>query len=229
MNKLLLSVLCVLALFAVVVPCFAETASNGVLAEERVVNLPKDQGKWYISVCGRSTDDARYQEILKWFDTDPGLAQLKRQVQFCPNTADMAIFQERYADLKTLPAVRMQDAQGRVMYVACGKDIPWTSQGLNGALVGAVVDVQDTGDRILPWRREMERRLPAPTPRPAPTPAPDPDVAPIDDGGAPHVEPLDANLAGLPPWLLAPICGVGLVLGLGLGYGRKLKQKLSLK
>ena len=38
MNKLLLCVLCVLALFAAVVPCLADTV-NGVLAEERVVNL----------------------------------------------------------------------------------------------------------------------------------------------------------------------------------------------
>ena len=52
MNKLLLCVLCVVALFAAVVPCFADTV-NGVLAEERVVNLPNDQDKWYISVVGR--------------------------------------------------------------------------------------------------------------------------------------------------------------------------------
>ena len=44
MNKLLLCAMCAVALFAVVVPCFADTV-NGVLAEERVVNLPNDQGK----------------------------------------------------------------------------------------------------------------------------------------------------------------------------------------
>ena len=32
--------------------------------------------------------------------------------------------------------------------------------------------------------------------------------------------------AALPDWLLAPICGASFVVGLGLGYGKKLKEKL---
>ena len=44
MNKLLLCVLCVFALFAAVAPCFADTV-NGVLAEERVVNLAARSGQ----------------------------------------------------------------------------------------------------------------------------------------------------------------------------------------
>ena len=42
MNKLLLCVLCLLAVSAVVVPCFADTV-NGVLAEERVVEQAADR------------------------------------------------------------------------------------------------------------------------------------------------------------------------------------------
>jgi len=37
--------------------------ANGVIAQERVVTLPADQGKWYVSVVGE-TNDARYREIL---------------------------------------------------------------------------------------------------------------------------------------------------------------------
>jgi hypothetical protein len=95
MNKLLLCVLCALALFAAVVPCFADTA-NGVLAEERVVNLPQDQGKWYVSVVG-STTDARYNEILGWFESNQSLKKVKNQVHFCPVTTATAIYKERYA------------------------------------------------------------------------------------------------------------------------------------
>ena len=76
MNKLLLSLLCVLALFAAVVPCFADTV-NGVLAEERVVNLPNDQAKWYISVVGNA-NDTRYNEVLGWFASNASLLKLKR-------------------------------------------------------------------------------------------------------------------------------------------------------
>ena len=95
MNKLLVCVLCVVALFAAVVPCLADTV-NGVLAEERVVKLPNDQGKWYISVVGNA-NDARYNEILGWFDSNPSLAKLKDQVQFCPVASNTAIYKERYS------------------------------------------------------------------------------------------------------------------------------------
>ena len=95
MNKLLLSVLCVLALFAAVASCVADTV-NGVLAEERVVNLPNDSGKWYVSVVG-NVNDARYREVLGWFDTYPGLAKAKSQVHFCPVASDTALYKERYA------------------------------------------------------------------------------------------------------------------------------------
>ena len=121
MNKLILCVLCVLALFAAVVPCFADTV-NGVLAEERVVNLPNDQGKWYISVVGNA-NDARYNVVLGWFDSNPSLAKLKDQVHFCPVANDTAIYKERYsANIKGLPTVRMQKPDGTVVYEAAGRE-----------------------------------------------------------------------------------------------------------
>jgi hypothetical protein len=228
MNKLLLCVLCVLAFFAAVVPCFADRA-NGVLAEERVVNLPNDQGKWYISVVG-NTNDARYNEIVGWFTSNTSLAKLKNQVHFCLVTTNTTIYKERYAkNVKGLPTVRLQNAQGAVVYEAAGKNLPMTAAGLNGALAGAVNEAQT----ILPWRRYMERRCPGPNPCPTPGPRPDPgptpgpdtgpDEAPsIDDGGTPAVEPAQAAM----DWLLAPICGAALLFGLCLGYGRKLYKKL---
>ena len=43
MNKLLLCVLCLLAVFAVVAPCFADTV-NGVLASPRLTNRGPIEG-----------------------------------------------------------------------------------------------------------------------------------------------------------------------------------------
>ena len=141
MNKLLLSVLCLLAVFAAAVPCLADTV-NGVLAEERVVNLPQDQSKWYVSVVGNATDP-RYNEIVGWFDTNASLKKLKNQVHFCPVTSETAVYQARYAsNVKGLPTVRMQQADGTVVYEAAGKNLPMTAAGLNGALAGAVSTAQ---------------------------------------------------------------------------------------
>jgi hypothetical protein len=226
MNKLLLCVLCLLAVFAVAVPCLADTV-NGVLAEERVVNLPQDQGKWYVSVVGNATD-SRYNEIVCWFDTNASLKKLKNQVHFCPVTTDTAIYQARYAsNVKGLPTVRMQKPDGTVVYEAAGKNLPLTAGGLNGALAGAVNTASGLRP-ILPWRREMERRCPGPgpcpTPQPNPQPQPDPEPQPIDDNGPPNVEP-DVQ-SDLPPWGLALVCLGGVLVGLSTGYGRKLYDKL---
>ena len=223
MNKLLLSLLCVFALFAAVVPCFADTV-NGVLAEERVVNLPNDQAKWYISVVG-NVNDTRYNEVLGWFASNASLSKLKSQVHFCPVTTATAIYKERYAkNVQGLPTVRMQKSDGTVIFEAAGKNLPMTAAGLNSAFAGAVGVAQGILP-ILPWRRQMEKRCPCPGPTPGPEPNPDPEPQPIDDGGTPDVEPD----AALPGWLLAPICGAGLLIGLGLGYGKKLKEKLTVK
>jgi hypothetical protein len=225
MNKLLLSVLCLLAVFVVVAPCLGDTV-NGVLAEERVVNLPQDQGKWYISVVGNATDP-RYNEIVGWFDNNAGLKKLRNQVHFCPVTSDTAIYQSRYAaNVKGLPTVRMQKPDGIVVYEAAGKNIPMTAAGLNGALAGAVSNAQGLRP-VLPWRREMERRCPGPCPNPQPNPQPqpDPEPQPIDDGGPPILDdpPVESTL----PWGLLPLlCVAGLAVGIACGYGKQLYRKL---
>jgi len=222
MNKLLLCVLCLLAVFAAVVPCFADTV-NGVLAEERIVNLPQDQGKWYVSVVGNATDP-RYNEVVGWFDSNASLKKLKNQVNFCPVTTDTAIYQARYAsNVKGLPTVRMQKPDGTVVYEAAGKNLPMTAAGLNGALAGAVSNAQGLRP-ILPWRQEMERRCPAPGPNPQPNPQPDPEPQPIDDNGPPNIEPDPQD--DLPGWGLALLCVGGTLVGLSTGYGRKLYDKL---
>ena len=223
MNKLLLSVLCVLALFACIMPCFADTA-NGVLAEERVINLPQDAGKWYVSVVGDATSP-RYREVLGWFNTDSSLKKLKSQVHLLPVTTGTAIYKERYqANIKGLPTVRMQKADGTVVYEAAGKNIPMTAAGLYSAMAGASQSAQGLLP-ILPWRRNMENRCPGPCPQPNPNPDPvvPPDENVPDDGGAPIFDQPEV----VNPYLfLAPALVLALVVGLGLGYGRKLYDRI---
>jgi hypothetical protein len=220
MNKLLLSVLCVLALFACIAPCVADTV-NGVLAEERVVNLPQDAGRWYVSVVGSPTG-ANYKQVLGWFNTDPGLKKLKSQVHFLPVTSDTVIYRERYqSNVKGLPTVRMQKADGTVIYEAAGNNIPMTAAGLYSAMAKTAQSAQGIFP-LLPWRRNMENRCPGPCPTPTPDPV-IPPVEPPDDGGPPIFDQPET----VDPYLyLAPALVLALVVGLGLGYGRKLYDKI---
>jgi len=218
MNRLILSVLCLLALVA---PCFADTV-NGVLAEERVVKLPQDGGKWSISVVGNA-NDVRYKEIVGWFSTDPSLKKLKGQVHFSPVTSSTAIYKERYAaNIKGLPTVRMQRDDGSVVYESAGKNIPMTAAGLNGALANGVTTAQGIRP-ILPWRGDMENRC-RPNPSPSPQPNPDPDPDPLDDGGPPNIDgqPIESvQWVWLPVFCL--LCGL---VGIVVGYGKPLYRKM---
>ncbi|MHB8107845.1 MAG: hypothetical protein ACYDH4_10530 [Candidatus Cryosericum sp.] len=221
MNKLLLC-LCVLALC--VTPCFAGVA-DGVLATERVVNLPNDSGKWYVSVVG-DVNDARYREVSGWFTTDAGLVKLKNQVHFRQVTSATAVYKERYAaNVKGLPTVRMQRPDGTVVYEAAGKNLPMTAGGLRGALADSVSTAQGILP-LLPWRREIERRCPTPKPD-TPDVAPDDDPAPpiLNDGGTPdmNAEPAEQQV----PWVwLAVLCVGGGLGGIVVGYWKPLFVKL---
>ena len=209
MSRFLRYLLCSIALSSCYyTTCYAQEINYGVISEERVINLPNDQAKWYVSVVG-NTNDSRYNEILGWFETNEKLVDLKRQVHFIPVTSDTTIYAERYAgNIKALPTIRIQQSDGTVIYEASGKDIPMSPEGLYGAVTESVRPV-------LPWRRDMEDRLkkrPQPKPGPLPVlPVPDPTPSPIDDGGPPIID------TPAPAKCPAPTAVVVLILSVVLG------------
>jgi len=221
MNKLLLCLLCAVAVFAVAAPCLADTV-NGVLAEEQVINLPQDSAKWYVSVVGIA-DDSRYLEVLGWFNTNPNLAKLKKQVHFCRVTSDQPIYSERYEpNVKGLPTVRVQDGSGVVIYESAGKNIPMTARSLYSAIASSV-RISRGLLPVLPWRRDMEKRCPGPCPKPTPEPGPnvDPEPAPIDDGGAPALEEPAGALTAAAIIAIALAC---VIVGSGVGLAVQWKR-----
>ena len=242
-----LTLLCLVPLFAAVparaaradevngeVNVAANGAVNGVLAQERIVKLPDDSGKWFISVVGER-NDARYTKVLGWFASDANLKKLKDQVHFCPVDTEMTIYRTRYSYfVKELPTVRLQKPDGTVVYEATGDKIPMTAAGLHGAVANAVTKAEGLRP-VLPWRADLRRRCPLkpsptpqPNPDPDPTPTPDPDPQPIDGPDGPPVidepvEPVEAVVQ----WVWLPLlCFMGLLAGVACGYGKQLYQKL---
>ena len=164
-------------------------------AEERVIELPKDGEKWYISVIG-NPDDARYESILRRFDRDKNLKALKSQVHFWIVPSNGDAFKERYQkNTKVLPTIRMQESGGRVVWEASAGNIPITAKGLYNAMrtssakALAILPWRRNGT-VLPWRNQMEQKCqPGPCPPHAPVlVVPDPTPAPLDDGGPPKFE-----------------------------------------
>ena len=151
----------------------------GVITEERIINLPNDQAKWYVSVVG-SSSDVNYQKVIGWFNTNAKLKKLKDQVHFCQVTKGTAIYTERYAhNVYGLPTIRVQKANGETVYEAYGDNIPMSADGLNNAIA----------EKVLPWRKNMEDRCrPGPCPTPKPNPPLDSEPQPIIDGGVPDMD-----------------------------------------
>ena len=195
-----------------VAPAFATQGTvNGVLVEERVISLPNDQNKWYVSVVG-DAKDARYQELIGWFDSNTNLKHLKDQVHFCPVRSGTAIYEARYAsNIQGLPTVRVQDHEGVVVYEAAGLSIPMTPDALHTAIATDAWTAQGCRP-ILPWRREMEKRCPGPGPCPPPDTNPDPEPQPLPPAPPGPPDIVKPAQSVLPPWwamLLAMLAGAG--------------------
>jgi hypothetical protein len=201
--------------------------SDGVNTEERVVNLPQDQDAWYISVVGEGES---YQRLISWFNSDASLENLKSQVKFKPVDTNSAIYKTRYADnVSGLPTVRMQKADGTVVYEAAGDEIPYTSEALYGALADAANGTQGIlrpwrhgAPPYLPWRKKMEKQCqPEPAPCPTPEPVdPPPFVTPfVPPAGPPDF--VDESNVGLAIFLSI----LGLLVGAGVGLAQCLKKE----
>jgi len=118
MKRILLTLTCLLA-FAV----------SAFATEERMVNLPQDQGAWYLTVFGEA-EDAKFTELQAWLATDEGLRKLKTQVRFNKYTPDQARYQRYAKDMPGLPCIRLQNEKGLVVSEFWGDNIPSASTTL---------------------------------------------------------------------------------------------------
>ena len=124
----------------------------------------------------------------------------------CVHALMISLFrwQGRYAKgTPKVPCVRIQSADGKVMYQVCGQNIPMSADALDRAIRTGI----------------FRRRRCCPSPQPQPQPVPDPEPQPLDHVGPPDVAPEPAS--NMPPfWLL----GVLLTLGAGAGVANKWKE-----
>lgn len=185
----------------------ADAAYGVVYAQERVVQLPQDQNKSYLSVFGVDGDD-RYEELKAWIASDSQLAALKSQTIYNKYPTSSVMFRQRYAQgVQSFPCVRLQKADGTVIYEASGFGIPMSAEGLyNGMAEGC---------------RKHRHCQPCPQPTPPVTPAP------VTPAPAPFVKPQPVvhEFPTAVVWL-ALIAG-GVLLGGGVAFATCFKKDLS--
>lgn len=184
----------------------------GVVYTEGRIQLPQDQGKWYLTLMGDKSDE-QFATVSDWFNQNPQLRKLKSQTHFNMLPADSAMFQDRYREnTATLPCIRLQTAEGVVVFQASGDNLPLTAEALTKGL----------SERIFNFRRRCPdgNCRPHREPTPEPKPVPDTDEDPIDHTGPPDTldeEPVDSET----PWYA--FAGV-FAAGAALGARRKMKE-----
>lgn len=191
-------------------PVTRADAAYGVrYAQEQVVQLPQDQGKWYLSVFGNE-GETRYETLKSWFSTDAQLQGIRTQAHYNTYRADSVMFAERYAQSTTIPCVRLQDSAGKVVFQVTGDAIPMSPQALYNSMNDAC----------------RRRCRPCPQPQPVnPTPVPTPQPNPVKPVTPTPPAVSDFPSAGI--WSL--MIALGLMVGAGAGLAKKLKEEFGAK
>lgn len=186
-------------------PAMKADAAYGVrYAEERIVTLPQDQEKPYLTLFG-DRSNPKFRDMVKWFQTNDLLVGIKDQTHFNVIYSDTAMYRDRYAaSVSALPCVRLQ-AVGEAEPVVefAGVHVPMTADALAKGLNTSASSAEC-----------FRRRRCCPQPAPAPPLDVDPAPQPIDTPPPPVPTPSKPrNLT----WHLLAVLGV---LGLGLGAAK---------
>jgi hypothetical protein len=215
-DRILLSI--VLLFVVAFAAQFALGADNGMIpAEEKVIDLPDDSGKWYVTVMG-DPKDAEYQKLVKWFDSHRGLKSLKAKTHFHAIKSDSTMYKERYADeVKGLPTVRIQDDEGRVAFERWADNVPWSHHALYEAIAGDIQTAQKER-RCNPFRpcRPQPEKPAAPCPCPPEEEPLDPEPGPVGPA-EPLIFPVPEPTRGGP--ISGPITALALILSALAGSG----------
>jgi hypothetical protein len=204
------------------VPTKADAEFGVLYAEGRITKLPQDAHKFYVTIFG-SLKDQKYKDIVSWFETNDQLKNYKSQTHFGKIDTTMKIYGERYEKtVPALPCIRVQQADGKTLFQASGKNVPVSAEALAKGM---------STECIFRWRRNRPQPQPSPDDDDAPNPDTDGDEDEDDDGGPQpdvikgpqpdKVSPADDNHTQIVLGILVAVFA-GLALGGAHGFTEKL-------
>jgi hypothetical protein len=113
-------------------PAMKADAAYGVrYTEERVINLPQDQFKPYLTLFG-DRHDPKFKSMVKWFDKNKTLTELRDQTHYNVIYSDTRLYRDRYAEaVPILPCVTLQSIADREPVAEfAGLNVPMTADAL---------------------------------------------------------------------------------------------------
>lgn len=205
---------CLVPLLCVMLTCSCLTG--------QIVELPQDAGKWYLSIVG-DAKDPQYHQLVHWFDTNSDLRQLRQQTHYHAVTTDSPLYELYRPHTRSLPCVRLQRADGSLVYQQTGQSIPQSAKALTDSIGERISQARQAGqgvfDRMCPGGKCFRKRQPTPAPKPEPEEKSilvDPPANPIE-----HVGPPDTPAShGLPTAAIVGTIVAALVTGLGWQWYR---------
>lgn len=187
----------------------ADAAYGVKYVQERVVALPQDQFKPFLTVFG-SKSDARFTNLVKSFDENATLKAIKDQTHFNAITHESVNWRDKYSkeNPKSL-VVKLQginpDYSASDVVVLVDNQIPMSADAL-AKLLNREASSADC------FRRRHNNNNVAPTPDTDPEPQPlSPPITPAP------VKPVNQG----PVWLSILVCIIAASAGLLLGVRRK--------
>ena len=107
-----------------------DTKKFETVVEERIVNLPQDQKKWYLTVIVK-VNDAQSTSVKSWFEKKD-LFILRKTVHYNAVSTDSQMWKIRYKRMYRNEncCVRLQNHKGIVVYQATGNNLPDKSDKL---------------------------------------------------------------------------------------------------
>jgi len=164
---------------------------------------------WHLSLFLSDDWQQRPEEVrlVSHFSADCRLRRLRDQTHDHIYTPSNPLYQHRYSkSIRQLPAVRLQQQDGKVIYqVGNALPVPASAKKLGNDIAKAIKE-------RCPFPRPRPTPKPGPTPKPAPTPIPDmpvPDISPDQpDGEVIDEEEDDGTMSD------QQLIGIGLLAGL---------------
>lgn len=194
-----------LAMAMIALPALAgELKAGDEPTKARVVNLPQDGDKLFLTIAGNPAN-AKYQQLNAWFKSDANLISIKNETHFNSLATNSVMFKERYAKTTPVtPIVRLQSPDGTPLYEAVGADIPATP----AALASAINLKAEAG---CPWRRRCQPQQQEAAPQEEEQPI----VAP---------EPVKHEPEGVHLGVMLTVVGVCLTVGAAIGAVQYFKR-----
>jgi len=175
-------------------------------SQERIVELPKDGGQFYVSVLLHKDWRLRPNEraLVAYWHTDPRLVSIRVQTKWYAIAEDEDTYKRRFSKVTVaLPAVYVQTPDGYVIHKQSGDAVCESAD----AVAAPMIELFKNRPWLkLPWNRPRPGPCPAPSPNPAPKPGP----GPGPDLVIPVIPDTDARddakeTAAAFPWLLLSI------------------------